>query len=189
MQHQGKMTWSSVVRLREMPTQLQCRRRRVSRTICAKFPLGRLSFLHRECRRKSQLFNDRLGDLIKPQVIMAAAVDVFSLILTVCPGITSVVADTYGCGDGRIVPTRCALIAGRPGDRWSQCRVCNRPPAGVGSARSGLAAASKQASTTAPGAFHRSRTTPPSRTTPCGDASLARCAPGTHPARPRPCPV
>src|SRR6266446_7521986 len=46
---------------------------------------------------------------------------------------------TYGCGDGRIEPTRCALIDGRLGDRCSQCRVCNIPPVGARSARSELA--------------------------------------------------
>src|SRR3989441_11748017 len=93
---------------------------------------------------------------------------------TVCLGVTSAVACTYGCGDGRIEPTRCALIDGRLGDRCSQCRVCNIPPAGAHSARSGLAAESRPVSTADPGGFHRSRTTPRSTITPYGDASPAR---------------
>src|SRR5215468_7629210 len=52
----------------------------VLRTIGAQFPLGRLSFPHCAYRGKPQLFNNRLGDLIKPQVIMAEAVDVLSLV-------------------------------------------------------------------------------------------------------------
>src|SRR5712691_11920457 len=50
------------------------------RTICAKFPSGRLSLPHRERRGKPQLFNNRLGDLIKMQFIMAEAVEVFCLV-------------------------------------------------------------------------------------------------------------
>src|SRR5499427_6573649 len=34
---------------------------------------------------------------------------------TVCLGVTSAVAYTYGYGDGRIGPTRCAVIVGAPG--------------------------------------------------------------------------
>jgi hypothetical protein len=36
---------------------------------------------------------------------------------TVCLGATSVVADTYGHGNGRIGPTRCAFIGAARGDR------------------------------------------------------------------------
>src|SRR5262245_60218420 len=43
-------------------------------------------------------------------------------ILTVSLGVTSAVAYTYGCADGRISPTRCAVIAGALGDRCSQRR-------------------------------------------------------------------
>src|SRR5712691_11635227 len=41
---------------------------------------------------------------------------------TVCLGVTSAVACTYRCGDGRIAPTRCVFIDDRLGDRWSQRR-------------------------------------------------------------------
>src|SRR6516165_4879480 len=78
---------------------------------------------------------------------------------TVCLGVTSAVAYTYGYGDGRIGPTRCAVIVGAPGDRWSQCQGCRTPPAGARSARSGLVAGSRQASTAAPDGFPRLRTT------------------------------
>src|SRR5712671_1361302 len=44
---------------------------------------------------------------------------------TVCLGVTSAVVYTYGCGDGRIAPTRCALIDGVLGDRYSQYWVCS----------------------------------------------------------------
>src|SRR5438128_976189 len=77
-----------------------------------------------------------------------------SPIPTVCLGVTSAVACTYGCGDDRIEPTRCALIDGRLGDRCSQCRVCHIPPAGARSARNGLAAESRPVSTADPGGFH-----------------------------------
>jgi hypothetical protein len=40
---------------------------------------------------------------------------------TVSLGVTSVVVCTYGCGNGRIGPTRCAVIGGGRGDRYSQC--------------------------------------------------------------------
>src|SRR5712691_4046589 len=106
---------------------------------------------------------------------------------TVCLGVTSAVVYTYGCDDGRNGPTRCALIAGVLGDRCSQCRACRRPPAGAGSARSVLVAVSRPASTADPGGFHQLRTTPKSTTTPYGDASLARCAPGTRPSPPHLC--
>src|SRR6266849_9660746 len=107
---------------------------------------------------------------------------------TVSLGVTSALVCTYGCGDGRISPTRCALIDAVLDGRYCQCRACRTPPAAAGSARSGLAAGSRPVSTVDPGGFHRSRTTPPSATTPCDDASPARCAPGTRPSPPRPCP-
>ena len=106
---------------------------------------------------------------------------------TVSLGVTSAVVDTYGCNDGRIAPTRCAIIAAGLGDRWSRCRGCSRPPAGAGSARIAPAATSRPASTFDPGGSLRSRTIPPSATTPCDEASRARSAPATRPCRPRPC--
>src|SRR5712691_4631784 len=93
---------------------------------------------------------------------------------TVCLGITSAVVDTYGYGDGRIGPTHCALIAGALGDRCSRCRVCRTPRAAGGSVRSGLVAALRRVSIADPCGFHRSRTTPRSTTTPCGDANPAK---------------
>src|SRR6266852_2625026 len=105
---------------------------------------------------------------------------------TVCLGVTYAVVYIYGCGDGRIGPTRCAVIDAGLGDRWSPRRACRIPPAAAGSGRIVLAAGLRPASTAAPGGSPRSRTTPPSAPTPCGDASLARCAPGTHPFPPRP---
>src|SRR2546430_17687282 len=59
---------------------------------------------------------------------------------TVSLGVTSLVADTYGCDDGRIALTRCALIAGGLGDRCSQRQACKTPPAGARSAHSALVA-------------------------------------------------
>src|SRR5712691_243451 len=93
---------------------------------------------------------------------------------TVSLGVTSAVAYTYGYGDGRIEPARCALIAVALGDRWSRGRVCRTPPAAARSTHSALAVVSRPASAAAPGAFRRSRTTLRSRTRPCGDASPAR---------------
>src|SRR5712671_4050210 len=103
---------------------------------------------------------------------------------TVCLGATYVVVDTYGCDDGRIGPTRCAVIDAGLGGRWSPRRVCRRPPEAARSARIGLAAGSRPVLTADPGGFHQSRTTPKSGTAPCGDASLARGAPDTRPCRP-----
>src|SRR5229473_6420319 len=100
---------------------------------------------------------------------------------TVCLGVTYAVVYIYGCGDGRIGPTRCALIDAGLGDRWSPRRACGIPPAAAGSGRIVPVVGLRPASTAAPGGSPRSRTTAPSATTPCGDASLARCAPGTHP--------
>ena len=48
--------------------------------------------------------------------------------LTICLGVTSAVARTYGCGNGRIEPTRCAVIDAGHGDRCSQGRGCKTPP-------------------------------------------------------------
>src|SRR5713101_7748568 len=74
-------------------------------------------------------------------------------------GVTCALVCTYGCDDGRIWPTRCAVIdAGRDG-RWSPHRACKTPPAGAGSAHSALAVASRPASTADPEGFHPSSTT------------------------------
>src|SRR6266851_2581070 len=100
---------------------------------------------------------------------------------TVSLGVTSAVVCTYGCDDGRIASTRCAVIDAALGDRCRQCRACRTLPAAAGSAHIGLAAGSRPVSPVDPGGFHRSRTTPRSRTRLCGDASPARCEPGTHP--------
>src|SRR5437870_1261545 len=93
---------------------------------------------------------------------------------TVCPGVTFAAADTYGCGDDRIAPTRCAVIDGALGDRCSQRRVCRRPPAGAGSAHSVLVAASRLVSPAAPGGFRQSRTTLPAGIRPYDDANPAK---------------
>src|SRR5215468_9188390 len=106
---------------------------------------------------------------------------------TVSFGITYAVVCTYGYDDGRIWRTRCALIAAAPVDRESRCRACRIPPGAAGSAHTALAAASRPESPAELGGFPRSRITPRSGTTPCGDANPARCAPGTRPCRPRPC--
>src|SRR5712691_13091282 len=111
--------------------------------------------------------------------------DLLAIKPTVSLGVTYVVVCTYGYDDGRIAPTRCAVIDGGLGDRCSQRRACRIPPARARSARIVLAAASRPASTAAPDGFRRSRTTPRSTTRPCGDASPARCAPGTRPSPPR----
>src|SRR5882762_6665069 len=106
---------------------------------------------------------------------------------TVCLGVTYMVVYTYGCDDGRIGPTHCAIIGVVPGDRCRQRQARSRPLARAGSARSALVAGSRPASPADPGGSRQSRTTPPSATTPCGDASPARCAPDTHPCPPRLC--
>src|SRR5882672_8051943 len=93
---------------------------------------------------------------------------------TVCLGATYVVVYTYGCGDGRIAPTRCAVIDAGLDSRCSPRRVCSRPRVEAGSGRSVLAAGLRPVSPADPGGFLRLRTTPPSVTRPCGDASLAR---------------
>src|SRR5215475_14908775 len=119
--------------------------------------------------------------------LLYASLTIRSCIPTVCLGVTCAVVYTYGCDDGRIALTRCAIIDAGLDGRWSPRQACRTPPAGARSARSVLGAASRPASTAAPGAFPRSKTIPPSVTTPCGDANRARCAPGTHPCRLRPC--
>src|SRR2546426_161557 len=102
---------------------------------------------------------------------------------TVCLGVTYAVVCTYGCDDGRIAPPRCAIIDAGLDGRCSPRPACRTPPAGARSARSVLGAASRPASTAAPGAFPRSKTILPSVTTPCGDANRARCAPCAVKAR------
>src|SRR5713101_5749543 len=92
---------------------------------------------------------------------------------TVSHGVTSAVVCTYGCGDGRIALTHCAVIAAGLDGRWSQCWACKTPPAGARSAHSALATASRPVLPVDPDGFHRSRTTSPSATTPCGDANPA----------------
>src|SRR5262245_21317034 len=106
---------------------------------------------------------------------------------TVCLGVTYVVVGTYGYDNGRIEPTRCAVIDGVLGGRCRLCRACSTPPAEVGSSRSALAAGSVLASTADPGGSRPSSTIPPSGTRPDGDASLARYVPGTRPCSLRPC--
>src|SRR5438132_14281901 len=49
-----------------------------------------------------------------------------TLIPTVCLSVTCAAADTYGCGDDRISPPRCAVIDAVLGGRYSQCRACRR---------------------------------------------------------------
>src|SRR5262249_1393225 len=48
---------------------------------------------------------------------------------TVCLDATSLVVCSYGCDDGRIGPTRCALLGAVRGDRYGGCCVCRTPPA------------------------------------------------------------
>src|SRR5215475_13616030 len=129
--------------------------------------------------------------LLDSGVLCANVVQESSLIFkpTVCLHVTSLVASSCGYDDGKSGPTRCVLIGAALGDRWSRCQVCRTPPAGARSALSGLAAGSRRASTAAPGGFLRSRTTRQSASTPCDDASRARCALGTRPSLPLPCRV
>src|SRR5215813_2363725 len=108
---------------------------------------------------------------------------------TVSHGVTYAAVCTYGCGDGRIAPTRCAVIDAGLDGRSSPHQACKTLPAGAGSAHSALVAGSGLGSPAAPGGSRRSRTTWPSGTTPCGDASLARSALGTHPCPLHSCPV
>src|SRR6266446_2319687 len=106
---------------------------------------------------------------------------------TVSLGVTCVVVYTYGCDDGRISPTRCAIIAAELDGRCRPRQACRIPLAAMRSARNVLAAGLRPVSPAAPGGFPRSRTTPPSGIRSCGDASLARSAPGTRPCPPRLC--
>src|SRR5467141_3074473 len=101
---------------------------------------------------------------------------------TVSLGVTCAVVDTYGCGDGRIWPTHCAVIDAGLDGRCRPRRACRTPPGAAGSARSARAAGSEPGSPADPGGVHQSGTTPPSTTRPCGDASLPRCAPGMRPS-------
>src|SRR5215217_7654812 len=79
---------------------------------------------------------------------------------TVCLGATYVVAYTYGYDGSRVEPTHCALIDAGLGHRSRQRRACSRPPAGAGSARSGLVAGSRLGATADPGGFHQSTAIP-----------------------------
>src|SRR5204863_2617450 len=96
---------------------------------------------------------------------------------TGCLDATSLVVCSYGCDDGRIGPTHCAVIGGALGDRSRARCACKTPPAGAYSTRSVLAGVSRPASTAAPGGFLRSRTRPRSGSTPCDDASPPRSVP------------
>src|SRR6266568_5779110 len=106
---------------------------------------------------------------------------------TVSLGVTYVVEYIYRCDDGRILPTRCAIIDAGLGDTWSPRRGCRTPPAAARSTRSALAGGSRQASAAAPDGFHRSRTRPRSASTPCDDASPPRYVLDTHPCLLHPC--
>src|SRR4030095_1945798 len=108
---------------------------------------------------------------------------------TVCLGVTSAVVYTYGCNDGRILPTRCAIIDAGLGDRCCPCRACRSALARAGSGHRPLVAGSGLVSTAVPGGSLRSRTTPPAGIRPCGDANLARSALGTHSSPLHPCRV
>src|SRR5712691_2644387 len=70
---------------------------------------------------------------------------------TVCLVVTSVVVYTYGCDDGRIGPTRCAVIDAVLGGRESPHRAYRTPRAAAGSARSALGVGSGPALMTDPG--------------------------------------
>src|SRR6266851_286076 len=54
--------------------------------------------------------------------------DISRLRPTVSLGVTSALVYTYGCGDGRIGPTRCAVIGGRRGSRARRGRGVRRIP-------------------------------------------------------------
>src|SRR4029434_4245271 len=108
--------------------------------MCAHNPLS-VKYLHGvsagskyECSLKSHSEkSDRFGAMMRSSSTPTVYLDV-----------TSAVACTYGYGDGRIGPTRCAVIAGALGDRWSRRQGCSTPPAGARSARSGRAARSEE---------------------------------------------
>src|SRR5467141_1539945 len=106
---------------------------------------------------------------------------------TVSLGVTSAVVCTYGYDDGRILPTRCAIIDAGLDGRCRRRRTRRTSPAAARSARNALAAGLRPVSTADPGAFPRSRTTPPGGIRPCGDASPPRSAPGIRPCPPRLC--
>src|SRR6516162_6717353 len=108
--------------------------------------------------------------------------------LTVCFHVTSLVVSSCGYDNGRIGPTHCALIGDALGDRYREYWACRTPLAAAGSARSALAAALRPASPAGPDGSLRSRTRPRSGIRPYGDASPARCAPGTRPSLLRSCP-
>src|SRR5262249_37120000 len=92
-------------------------------------------------------------------------------ILTVSLGITYAVVHTYGCDDGSISPTRCAIMDAGLHGRYRPSPA-GRPPAPEDrSAHSGLAAASRLASPAAGGGLPRSTTTRRSRTRPWGVAA------------------
>src|SRR6266849_8571369 len=93
---------------------------------------------------------------------------------TVSLGVTSAVVCTYGYDDGRILPTRCAIIDAGLDGRCRRRRTRRTSPAAARSARNALAAGLRPVSTADPGAFPRSRTTPPGGIRPCGDASPPR---------------
>src|SRR3989441_11577482 len=80
---------------------------------------------------------------------------------TVSLGVTSAVVCTYGYDDGRILPTRCAIIDAGLDGRCRRRRTRRTPPAAARSVRNALAAGLRLVSTADPGAFPRSRTTPP----------------------------
>jgi uncharacterized protein len=80
---------------------------------------------------------------------------------TVSLGVTYAVACTYGCDDDRTALTRCAIIAAGLDGRCCLRRTRRTPPAAARSARNALAAGLKPVLPADPGAFPRSRTTPP----------------------------
>src|SRR5215510_203752 len=106
---------------------------------------------------------------------------------TVSTGVTCAVVCTYGCDDGRIALTRCAIIDAGLDGRCRPRRTCRTPPAAARSARNALAAGLRPVSTADPGAFPRSRTTLPAGIRPCGDASPPRSVPGIRPCLPHLC--
>src|SRR6266568_8328450 len=104
---------------------------------------------------------------------------------TVSLGVTYAVVNTYECDDGRIAPTRCAIIDAGLDGRCRLRRTRRTPPAAARSARNALAAGLRPVSTADPGAFPRSRTTPPAGIRLCGDASPPKSIPGLRPCPPR----
>src|SRR5262244_3581518 len=53
-----------------------------------------------------------VATIVKPDTILG-----WHRKLTVCLDVTSLVVGSYGCDDGRIAPTRCAVIGAGRGDR------------------------------------------------------------------------